>query len=161
MNILIIYHSSFGNTQLIAETIAETLRDEGSIRLILADKLNDAELQRADLVIVGSPIYRHSSIGAVKALLKDVPHDLIRGIKVAAFDIHHRMAIRGPDTTESEITKDLQKYGVNLVVPPESFFVVGHKGPLEEGETERAKEWATFIARHVDVHDIKRSRELQ
>jgi flavodoxin len=160
MNILIIYYSSFGNTQLIAESIAETLRDKGYIRLIMADKLNHAELQQADLVIVGSPIYRHSSIDAVKALLKEVPDDLIHSIKVAAFDVHHRMARGKSGSTERKITEDFQKDGVNMVVPPESFFVVGHTGPLEEGEIERAKEWAMFIAKHVDVHSIKRSREL-
>ncbi len=154
MNILIIYYSSFGNTQRIAEAIAETLRDKGSIRLILADKVNHAELQRADLVIVGSPIYRHNSIGAVKALLEGAPHDSLQGIKVAAFDTRHRMAIGGSRSTERKITKDLQKHGVNLIVPPESFFVAGRTGPLEDGELERAKEWATFIVEHVDVHSI-------
>ncbi len=151
MNIFIIYYSSFGNTQRIAEAIAETLKDKGSIRLILADKVSHAELQRADLVIIGSPIYRHNSLGAVKDLLKGVSHDLISGIKVAAFDIRRRMAVRDSDSTERKTTGDLHKLGVNLVVPPESFFVAGSTGPLEEGELERAKEWATFIAEHVDV----------
>ncbi len=151
MNILIIYYSGFGNTQRIAEAIAEALRDKGSIRLIFADKVNHAELQRADLVIVGSPIYRHNSIGAVKALLKGAPHDLLQDIKVAAFDIRRRMAVRDSDSTERKMTEEFHKHGVNLVVPPESFFVAGSKGPLEEGELERAKEWATFIAGHVDI----------
>ncbi len=154
LNILIIYYSSFGNTQRIAEAIAETLKDKGSIRLILADKVNHAELQRADLVIVGSPIYRHSSIGAVKVLLEGVPHDLLRGIKVAAFDTRHGMAKWESSSKERKIEKDLHKYGVNLIVPPESFFVAGRTGPLEEGELERVKEWAAFIVEHVDVHGI-------
>jgi flavodoxin len=155
MNILIIYYSRFGNTQSIAETIAETLDDKGSVRLILADKLNNTELQRADLVIVGTPIYRHSSIGALKALLKNIPNDVMRSKKVAAFDIHNRMATRTSDSRDRKIKKDLQKYGVSLVVPPESFFVVGNTGPLQEGEKERAKKWATFIAEHVDIRSIK------
>ncbi len=154
MNILIIYYSSYGNTQRIAEAIAETLKDKGSVRLILADKVNHAELQRSDLVIVGSPIYRHNSVGAVKALLEGAPHDLLQGIKVAAFDIRHRMAKWESSSKERKIEKDLHKYGVNLIVPSESFFVAGSTGPLEEGELERAKEWAMFVSEHVDVQGI-------
>jgi len=38
-----------------------------------------------------------------------------------------------------------RKFGGQLVVPAESFFVVGREGPLEEGEEERAKQWARAI----------------
>jgi hypothetical protein len=38
-----------------------------------------------------------------------------------------------------------RKFGGRLVVPAESFFVVGREGPLEEGEEERAKQWARAI----------------
>jgi hypothetical protein len=42
----------------------------------------------------------------------------------------------------SRIGKALRKKGGRLVVEPEGFFVDGMKGPLSEGEVERAREWA-------------------
>ncbi len=38
-----------------------------------------------------------------------------------------------------------RKVGGQLVAEPESFFVVGREGPLEEGDEERAKEWARAL----------------
>jgi hypothetical protein len=36
----------------------------------------------------------------------------------------------------------LRRCGYTLVVPPESFFVATGSGPLEEGETDRARRWS-------------------
>jgi hypothetical protein len=38
-----------------------------------------------------------------------------------------------------------------MLVPPESFFVAGSEGPLEDGERDRAIAWAHDIAARMPV----------
>jgi hypothetical protein len=40
-----------------------------------------------------------------------------------------------------------QKKGGNLLMKAEPFYVTGGKGPLKEGETERAAEWAKELVK--------------
>ena len=45
------------------------------------------------------------------------------------------------------IAKYLKGKGANLVVPAEGFFVTGRKGPLKNGELERAASWAKSLVK--------------
>jgi dienelactone hydrolase len=47
------------------------------------------------------------------------------------------------------VARRLQRQGYRLIVEPESFFVQGTPGPLEDGELERAAEWAEALACEV------------
>ncbi len=38
-NTLVVYFSKFGNTQKVAEAVAETLESEGAVRVISTDQL--------------------------------------------------------------------------------------------------------------------------
>jgi hypothetical protein len=48
------------------------------------------------------------------------------------------------------MAKRLEKEGVTLLVPPAGFIVEGIKGPLEEGELERAANWTQQIAESIE-----------
>jgi len=43
------------------------------------------------------------------------------------------------------ITEKLQKKGGDLAIPPEGFIVKDSKGPLKDGELERAESWAKLL----------------
>ena len=47
------------------------------------------------------------------------------------------------------MAESLQEKGAALAVPPEGFFVRGRRGPLKEGEVERAGRWAKEIQEKV------------
>jgi hypothetical protein len=49
-----------------------------------------------------------------------------------------------------KIAKSLEKKGGTLVCAGEGFFVTGSKGPLKEGEVERAAAWAKEIVGLID-----------
>jgi hypothetical protein len=76
----------------------------------------------------------------------------LQGTCVAAFDT------RTPPTILSRVfgfaapkmAKRLEKEGMTLLVPPAGFIVKGIKGPLEEGELERAAGWAQEIAASME-----------
>ena len=76
----------------------------------------------------------------------------MQGTHVAVFDT------RTPPTILSRIfgfaapriAKRLEKTGVALVGEPGGFIVEGIKGPLKEGELERAAAWAQEIAASME-----------
>ena len=47
------------------------------------------------------------------------------------------------------IARRLRDHGYRLAIEPQSFFVKGTPGPLEEGELERASEWGRTLANEV------------
>jgi hypothetical protein len=60
MNTLIVYESLFGNTRLIAETIAQTLRASGDEVTEASAAEAPADVTGFDLVVIGAPTHAHS-----------------------------------------------------------------------------------------------------
>jgi flavodoxin len=146
MNALVVYYSKFGNTQKVAEVIAETLEPAGSVRVLSLEQLTASGMQGVDLVVMGSPTHRMNLPEAVRPVFERLPKRILRGTPVAAFDTSYKMSWWLTHFTAAKrLAGKLRKLGGKLVVPPETFHVVGREGPLYEGEIERARAWARLI----------------
>lgn len=150
MNALVVHFSKFGHTKMIAESIGETLETAGTARVIGMDQLGESDLNQIDLVVMGSPTHKMNLPEAVQPVLEALPRRSLRDVPVAAFDTSYRMnAFLARFTAAKRLDGKLRKLGGKRVVPPETFFVEGREGPLEEGEIERAKGWAASILAQV------------
>jgi len=150
MNALVVNFSKFGNTQLLAETIAESLvgalGSEGAVRLVSAGELEVKDFDGVDLVIMGTPTHNMNLPQAVRPLFDSFPRKMLKGVKVAAFDTSYEMSgLLNRFTASKKLDKKLRKLGGARLVPPEIFIVEGREGPLRAGEIERAKQWAKLI----------------
>lgn len=146
MNALVVYFSKFGNTKMVAETIAEALQTQFSVNLLSSDDLAATDLQGVDLVVMGSPTHRMNLPEAVRPVFDTLPKRILRGTPVAAFDTSYKMsAFLSRFTAAKKLAQKLRKLGGKRIVPPETFHVMEREGPLYEGEIERAKEWATSL----------------
>ena len=152
MNSLVVYFSKFGNTQKIAEAIAETLGSAGPVRVISTDQLSVSDLEGVDMVVMGSPTHRMNLPEAVRAAFETLPRRILRGTPVAAFDTSYKMSRwLAPFTAARKLAHRLRRLGGKRVVPPETFYVVEREGPLYEGEIERARTWAALILKRLEV----------
>ena len=146
MKTLIVYFSKFGNTQKVAETIAETMQTAGPVELISVDLLKVSGLENADMVIMGTPTHNMNLPKAVRPALDALPRRILRGIPVAAFDTSYKMSWwLNFFTAAKRLAKHLRKLGGKRIVDPETFLVTGREGPLYEGELDRARSWAFEI----------------
>ena len=147
MNTLIIYFSKFGHTQRITETMAQALGSNNDpARLISADQLNAADLQDADLVVIGSPTHNMNLPETVRPVLESLPRRCMKGKQFAAFDTSYKMNwLLARFTAASRLSRKLRKLGGKQTVRPETFFVEAREGPLFEGELERAGAWAASL----------------
>ena len=146
MKALIVYDSTYGNTEKIAKAIGAALT--GEVKVLRAGEVNPAELNAFDLLVIGSPTYGGRPMPSVAELLNKIPESAIKGKNIAAFDtrIPTKLAkIFG--YAADRIAKNLKEKGGNLVVPGEGFFVNGKEGPLKEGELERASSWAKGLVK--------------
>lgn len=148
MKIVVIYDSTYGNTEKIAKAIAETLSPSGNVDVMRAAGANPEMIKGSNLIIIGAPTNGGRPTPAVQELLARMNVSLIQGVKVAAFDTRLTSKLVGIfGYAAGKIGDSLKKSGGNLVAPPEGFFVKGTKGPLKEGELERAASWAKSIVK--------------
>jgi flavodoxin len=156
MKALVAYDSVYGNTGKIAQAIAQALGAPEDVELVQVGNVKPEQLAGLTLLIVGSPTQKFSPTGATTRFLKGIPRNGLEGVKVAAFDTRfpeseiNRVRILAFFVgifgyAAKPIAGRLEKKGGELVVPPEGFFVRDMKGPLLEGELERAADWAKQI----------------
>lgn len=138
MKALVIYDSTFGNTEKVAQAIGEAI--EGRVRPV--DDVSVAELEGFDLLIVGLPTQDGFPTEGIDGLAKTAL--AFEGVDVAAFDTRTKRTIFG--YAAPRIARHLESNGGILVAPPEGFFVLGKRGPLKDGELERAAQWAKDVA---------------
>jgi flavodoxin len=145
MKALVIYDSLYGNTEKIAQAIGGALGAEAKV--VKAGQTNAAEIASYDLLIVGAPTQGGRPMPAVKSFLDNIPADALKNKKAAAFDTRVKSKwVKIFGWAATRIADVLKGKGVNLVAPPEGFFVTATKGPLVDGELERAAAWAKDIA---------------
>ena len=144
MKTLLVYDSQFGNTEQVAKAIGAAI--DADVRTLRAASANPADLKGIDLLIVGSPTQGGSSTPAMREFLTKIPDAGLKGIKVAVFDTRMTTKLVGIfGYAAKRIAGSLKDRGGTLVARPEGFFVKASKGPLKEGELERAAAWANDL----------------
>jgi hypothetical protein len=165
MRSLVVYESWFGNTRRVAEEIGEALASEGEAEVVSLVEEPPA-LGGFDLLVVGAPTQVHGLSGrrsreaaveqgghgepriGVRDWIEALPNGA-GGPRVAAFDTRANKPVLLVGSAARGIARRLRHRGYRLVAEPESFFVAGTPGPLEEGELERAAQWAASLAREL------------
>ena len=155
MNTLIVYDSVFGNTEKIARAIGASLYTQGNVETLPVSQVTTEKMPGLDFLIVGSPTRSLRPTEAVAKFLNQLPKDHLSGVRVAAFDTRLvlelinsaalRFIVGKGGYAASTIARSLEKKGGKLFAPPEGFLVNGEKGPLKDGELERAADWAKPI----------------
>jgi flavodoxin len=145
INALVVYDSQYGNTELIAKAIGEAIG--AVVKKPRFGELSAEELCTYDLIIIGSPTQEGKQLVSIKILLDTVPEEGLKDKKVAAFDTRHKWkVVRIFGYAAYYIADVLKRKGGNLIAPPEGFFVDSTKGPLIDGEIERAAAWSKSLA---------------
>ena len=162
MRALVIYESMFGNTQLIAQAVADGLSRRLPVEVLEvggAPTTIDADVA---LLVVGGPTHafgtsrprtrqdaaRQATDGLVSrgiGLREWLP--TLEGpgpVAVATFDTRVARP-RLPGSAARAAEKQLRRLGHRVIVPAESFFVEGTLGPLVEGEIEEARRWGETL----------------
>ena len=166
MNALVVYESMYGNTRAIAEAIADELGGDAEARSV--HDLGELP-QSLELLVVGGPTHMHGLTSkmsrsmavhaadedghagvepsategpGLRAWLRDLP----RGgdARAAAFDTRGDAKAALTGSAARGIARRLRRRGF-AIVGSESFLVEDSEGPLEDGELDRARDWARTL----------------
>ena len=173
MRTIIVYESMYGATHMLAERMGEALRTHGDVDVVAAGAAGPHVLARADMVLVGGPTHVHGMTSertrqaAMEAARKpdarvevdpDAEGPGLRewfegldgnSIAAAAFDTRMHGPAIFTGRASRGIDKRLRTHGFTTVADPESF-LVDKDGVLDEGEADRAAEWAVAVATRED-----------
>jgi flavodoxin len=145
MNAIVLYDSQYGNTERIAQAIANALSQAGQARAVRVAETSPGELAGVDLLVVGSPTQGWQPTKAIQAFLKHISPGSWSGLATAAFDTRFRAPRLFTGSAARGIAKSLRQKGCSLLLPAESFFIKGTEGPLQDGELDRAANWAGLV----------------
>lgn len=153
MKTLVVYDSAYGNTAKIAEAIGSAIT--GEVKMVRPGALNHSELETFDLIIAGSPTQGGRPTPAIQSFLDKISEPVLKGINIAGFDTRYSTKlVKIFGYAADRIANDLESKGGILIASPEGFFVKGKRGPLKEGELERAARWAKGIIADYSDHAL-------
>jgi flavodoxin len=152
MNALVVYDSQYGNTKRIAQAIADTLSAYGAAIAIQVNPAHPVSLHGIDLLVAGCPTQGFRPTPAMLSMVDHISPEVLRSLAVACFDTRFRGRL-WQHSAAVVMARQLHAKGIELVVPPESFFVKAMKkeGPLLSGELARADAWAQMLVRAVEA----------
>jgi flavodoxin len=146
MESLVVYDSKFGNTKKLAEAIADGLRCVGSVRLLGLDKLPPKDVGTVDLLVIGGPTQVYGMTARIRQFVDLLETRSATGMVAATFDTRFRMPAALSGSAARLIARKLRQAGIRVFTRPQSFFVSRGVPELEQGEAERAAEWAKDLA---------------
>jgi hypothetical protein len=165
---VVVYESLFGDAEKIAWAVADGLREHLDVEVVAAQDAPPDLGPDVRLLVVGGPTHvtgmpRPSTrASAVKdgAEVADTTKGLhewldeahpVGGVSAAAFDtrMDHPKLLTKLDHASRTEEKLLHKLGATLAAPAEHFLVVDAKGPLADGEEDRARQWGVALSEMV------------
>ncbi len=152
MKTLVLYDSVYGNTEKIAQAIAEGIAKDVEVKTI--KDVTPDELRRYELLVIGSPVHGGMPTPAMDKYIKGLPKKSLENVLVTTFDT--RFAVEGQSFgiklllnliqyAAEKMSAELVKKGATLRANPQGFIVQEKEGPLRTGELERAKTWGATL----------------
>jgi flavodoxin len=149
---VVIYDTTYGNTKKIAEAITDALKESG-LKVDIFHVKDIKELSGDyDFLILGSPTKIGTMSWAVRGFIgKKIKGNEWANTPFAAFDTEGESIMKkGGGSAAEKISKKLKDKGLKQLQPVLKAAVLGIKGPLKDGEIERAKEYAKKL-----VYELK------
>jgi flavodoxin len=144
---LVVYDSTYGNTEKIAKALAAGLESGGAaVNVVKVDAVKFDELDGVDLLCVGGPVHAWNMSKPVKEFLGHLENVAgLAGKKAFAFDTKMKSRLAG--SAGGKIEGNLKDLGLIIVKHSESAIVKGSEGPLEEGAEETFKQIGAELAK--------------
>jgi menaquinone-dependent protoporphyrinogen IX oxidase len=150
---IIIYDTTYGNTKEIAETIQSTLKESGiEADLFKVNEVKKLSAKDYSFLILGSPTKFGTMSFAVKFFLGKLKSEEWQNKPFAAFDtenpenVEKALAENKEWSAAEKIAQKLKEKKMTQLLPVHKALVLGQKGPVEEGEIERTKDYTREFA---------------
>lgn len=150
---LVVYDTSYGNTQKFGESIADTLKESGvEVDLFHVKDVKRISASDYDFLVVGSLTRINTMSFAVRGFIGKIKGEEWRNKPFSSFDTELQSVIekggkgRWSGSAAEKIAKKLSEKGLKQILPVLKTAVLDTKGPLKEGEIENTEKYARELA---------------
>jgi len=150
VKVLVVYDTKHGNTRLVAENIADGLREVEGITAAISDveKVDVENLPHFDAILIGSPNHLGGPARGIRKFIDKLGKLDMVGNWVAVFDTYlggdFNKAVRKMEDRIGEKVPSLK-----LITSGLSIRVEGTKGPISEGELPKCVNFGKKIANQL------------
>ncbi len=148
MKVLIVYDTKHGNTQKVAELIADGLNSvEGNETEVVNVKVFDLSKDKTyDLILIGSPNHMGSHVKSIKKFISNLSSTTVKVNSFAAFDTYIGKDFeKAVKKMEKQLTESFPDS--TMALPGLSIKVGGMKGPIVEEDLSKCKEYGIELAK--------------
>ena len=150
MKVLVVYATKYGNTEKVANLIAEGISSVESNQ-VTVKSVKDVNLKEEgsyDLILVGSPNHFGKHIGSVKKFINKLPTSNVKVNAYSVFDTYilkdFEKAVKKMEEQFSEVLPNLQKASSGLSIKVEGKGT--SKGPITSEDLPKCKEFGIKLA---------------
>ena len=151
--VIVVYESKYGNTKLVAETIAAGMREVEGTETVVS-RVKEVDLNRIpdyDVILVGCPNHIGRPTWGIKRFIGRLGKLPLEGKMFAVFDTYltylGKEFEKAVKKMESRISEKVP--GLKMAAPGLSIRVEGMKGPVSEGELPKCEEFGKKIAAQI------------
>lgn len=143
---IVAYHTKWGNCGQIAESVAAGLQEAGhEVSLVNVKKAHEID-PSLEFLVAGSGTRAGRMTGPMRRFLERNVGEDWRGKPFAAFGTGAKSAEGRQDPKGADGIFDLlRERGLTPLAPAHKATVTGMRGPLAEGETERARAFGVSV----------------
>ena len=145
MRALVVFDSTWGNTEQIAHAVAAGIG--GGTKVLRVGAVEAHGFDAIDLLVLGSPILGGRPSPSMHEYINSIPEAAARKLQVATFDTRLMMRFAKIFGYAAVRMADQLKDKGCALKSTEGFFVKGRSGPLADRELERATEWGSKLSK--------------
>jgi len=150
MKVLIVYATKYGNTEKVANLIADGVSSiEGNE--VIVKNVKDVKLKDEatfDLILIGSPNHFGKHVGSIKKFIDKFPNSQLKANAYAVFDTYiltdFEKAVKKMEAQFNEVMPGLQKASSGLSIKVEGKGT--SKGPITSEDLPKCKEFGIKLA---------------
>jgi len=145
---IVIYDTSHGNTRKVAEAISEALEESGiETDAVYVKNVKNLKGSDNDFLVIGSPTKFGTMSFTIKGFLGKLKSKEWENKPFSTFDTENPENVERKEGSAAEkIAKKLLEKRMIQLLPVLKALVFDMKGPLQEGEIERTKEFGRELA---------------
>ncbi|MGY5872799.1 MAG: flavodoxin domain-containing protein [Candidatus Thorarchaeota archaeon] len=149
--VLIVFDSSYGNTEILGREIAAGIEESGlaECKVINVDDVESEDLSVFDGALFGSPIHAFRATRGIKGAVKKAAKKELKAKLVASFDTYQALGHEGKAAKQIEDELKKKISGAKIISPGLSAIVLDRKGPLREDELPKAREFGKRFAEEL------------
>ncbi len=140
VKVAICYVSKFGNTKIVAEAVAQEMRQAGGAEVAVTElrRVRMEDLTTFDMILIGGPMHFGGPTRRVTKFIEDLARRNVSGKSVAVFDTYLATDFEKSVKAMEEQIRTIAP-GLKIIAPGLSIRVADIKGPIVEGELAKCK----------------------